>query len=108
MCRLEDGSIFCWGKNDNGQLGTGVSVSHITNKSLIPLKVTGISTAIQVSNGESHSCALLENGKIMCWGRGDRGQLGSDKSYIQNTPVEVPELTRLFKFQMVEVTLVLF
>ena len=51
---------MCWGAGESGQLGDGA-----TNGSNSPVEVLG-TTAIQVSNGESHSCALLENGKIMC------------------------------------------
>jgi alpha-tubulin suppressor-like RCC1 family protein len=67
-----DGTVGCWGRNYEGQLGTG-SLSDMP----APVTVEGISEAEMIASGRSHICALVQQGKkILCWGLGDDGQLG--------------------------------
>jgi len=67
-----DGRSYCWGRNDNGQLGTG----NTTNLSQ-PTSVTlsGISFA-NLDCGYSSTCAVTTTGAVYCWGRNDTAQLG--------------------------------
>ena len=53
------------------QLGDASTVSTDT-----PVEVQGITTATQVSAGVWHTCALLSNGHIRCWGENENGELG--------------------------------
>jgi len=71
---VENGSLYCWGDNDYGQLGTGD-----TNQRNLPTYVNlGGSSVISVEAGTGHTCAIVENGSIYCWGRNHKGQLGND------------------------------
>jgi alpha-tubulin suppressor-like RCC1 family protein len=54
-----------------------------------PLQVTGITTAKSIAAGLWHSCALLEEDVIMCWGYNEYGQLGDGTTTIREQPVEV-------------------
>jgi alpha-tubulin suppressor-like RCC1 family protein len=89
---LRDGSVKCWGNNLGGQLGDGKSYPE-ENSSLTPVTVVGISNAIAVSAGGDHTCALLRDGSVKCWGDNFYGQLGDGKSYPKEnrslTPVTV-------------------
>jgi len=73
----ETGQVLCWGYNGAGQLGIG-SVSNVYNPStsrtvnLSP----DLSAAVQISLGLYYTCALIEDGRIKCWGYNDHGQLG--------------------------------
>ncbi len=67
------GAIMCWGDNTYGQLGYGV----IGGSSADPNPVSGILNAESVSGGQTHTCAVLNNGNARCWGRNNRGQLGT-------------------------------
>jgi alpha-tubulin suppressor-like RCC1 family protein len=75
---LDAGQIRCWGHNFNGQLG----LNHNQNIGDDPgetqiLTNVGINAAArQISCSGSHTCAVLTNGDVRCWGRGDSGQLG--------------------------------
>jgi len=69
---LDTGSVFCWGSNDSGQLG----IDSDADFSVTPTPVVDIANAISISAGESHSCAVLSNGRAMCWGENGDGQLG--------------------------------
>jgi len=57
--------------------------------SMVPVEVVGVSTAIQASAGEKHTCALLSSGKVNCWGNNPDGQLGNGSNVKSGAPVEV-------------------
>ena len=85
--RLSDGTVKCWGNNLDGQLGDG----SITN-SPTPVEVSGISTATAIAAGgpfSNHTCAVLSNGTVKCWGPNSSGQLGDGSFTNSPTPVEV-------------------
>jgi len=91
-CALTDNrQIWCWGDNTYGQLGRGVSTIADYN----PVKVTGINTAIAIGSGEFHSCALLENRSVRCWGRNNHKQLGVNGPATSNIPLKVRGLSEI-------------
>jgi len=78
--RVYDGGVLCWGDGAVGQLGAPSSElcnSELGNNpcSAEPLD-TGLATVAQIASGESHTCALLTDGTVRCWGANDAGQLG--------------------------------
>ena len=77
---LDDGSVACWGDNSNGQLGDGSRVSSLIPQKSMPLG----RKAIEISSGSYHTCALLDDGSIRCWGSNSFGQLG-DGTTIERT-----------------------
>ena len=81
-----DGTPMCWGDNSGGKLGDGSM-----NSSLSPVRVTLPSgrKAIKLALGSYHSCALLDNGSITCWGRNTYGQLGDGTTNQSSTPTAV-------------------
>ena len=80
-----DTSVSCWGNNSNGQLGNGSSVT----KSPIPVNVSNLSNAAQLSGGSLFACALKTDGTTVCWGANTDGQLGNGNKIDQKTPVSV-------------------
>ncbi|MFO0649175.1 MAG: hypothetical protein U0326_23235 [Polyangiales bacterium] len=68
-----DGSVWCWGLNDAGELGQGTSdtMAHPT-----PVRVTLPMAARQVAAGAFHVCALLTDGTVQCWGDDKYAQSG--------------------------------
>ena len=83
---LIDNTIKCWGYNSNGQLGNGSAGGF----SRVPLAVTGINNAISISSGAYHSCALLIDHTVKCWGSNNYWQLGNASASI-NTNWPVPQ-----------------
>lgn len=75
---LHTGTVRCWGEqNGDGRLGYGNSEDigdDETPKSAGDVNVGG--PVKQIAAGGRHTCALLESGKVRCWGRGDLGALG--------------------------------
>jgi alpha-tubulin suppressor-like RCC1 family protein len=71
-CALaSDGRVFCWGLNENGQLGDGTQ----TNRSS-PRVVSGTLRFVQVSAGAYHTCAVTAENRAYCWGNDENGRLG--------------------------------
>jgi alpha-tubulin suppressor-like RCC1 family protein len=78
---LDDGSVKCWGINSSGQLGIGDTAPRGDGPDEMGDSLTGASlgagrTATAVSSGSSHTCALLDDGAVKCWGLNNAGQLG--------------------------------
>ena len=82
---LTGGSVKCWGRNSEGQLGAGSS----TPDSNAPVAVAGLTSATQIAGGGSHSCALLGDQTIRCWGANGDGRLGDGTTFLRTTPVAV-------------------
>jgi len=72
-CRvITGGHITCWGRNVNGQLGTG-STDAKSSPALVGL---GGATATAVAVGAVHTCAVMTDTTVKCWGRGEFGRIG--------------------------------
>ncbi len=85
---MTTGGIRCWGLNGGGQLGDGKFADSSS-----PVGVSGLASGrISVAVGGAHVCALSGRGGVKCWGRNDRGQLGSGTNADQNTPIDVAGL----------------
>ena len=74
---LDDDSLVCWGQNDNGQLGDGTIVDKNTPTTVL---LGQDRTAKAISTGEKHTCAILDDNSLKCWGRNNNGQLGIGSS----------------------------
>ena len=78
---LDDDSVKCWGRNDYGQLGHGNTFSAATNVGEMGDNLRAVDlgpgrTAKMIDAGDYHTCALLDDDSVKCWGRNDYGQLG--------------------------------
>ena len=81
----DDGDLYCWGRNGNGQLGIG-SMGSSTWKTR-PTRTNSLgSDAVSVSMGEQHTCAVLDTGVLKCWGRNNHGQVGAGPGGDEDTP----------------------
>jgi len=89
-CALgSNGKAYCWGSNEDGQLGNNSTTNALTpitvNQGEIP---AGVSLT-QISLGEHHTCVTDSSYKIYCWGKGNFGQLGNNSTTDALTPVRV-------------------
>ncbi|MDH4416300.1 MAG: fibronectin type III domain-containing protein, partial [Acidovorax sp.] len=77
--------IYCWGKNDRGQLGDGTTTQR--------LEFVQVSTqtgdARSLAAGDLHTCVVNGAGTMSCWGYNSDGQLGDGTTTQRNTPTVV-------------------
>ena len=110
------GGVKCWGMNDRGQLGTGGNGIKCARDGedvdadvcqgseqcgrwgyeschAEPVDVLGLGSGVQsIVAGYSHSCALMMDGAVKCWGANGSGQLGDGTQVDRLTPVGVSGL----------------
>ena len=72
---LSDKSVKCWGSNVSGQTGGGTQNGHLT-LSGTPGNPLGDTKATAIAAGDYHTCAILTDDTIKCWGSNVRGQTG--------------------------------
>ncbi|MCA1684031.1 MAG: chromosome condensation regulator, partial [Actinobacteria bacterium] len=77
---LDTGGVRCWGENLYGQLGygntTNLGDNNATPDTAGPVRLGSGRTAIAISAGDAHTCAVLDDGSVRCWGFGANGRLG--------------------------------
>ncbi len=83
-----DGKVWCWGANDQGQLGNG-SVSAF----VLPAEVPGLANVTEIAAQGYGTCALNTSNEVWCWGYNNEGQLGiGKKSLREASPTRVQGL----------------
>lgn len=87
---MSDGLVECWGFALNGQLGDG-STNSVGGPT--PVVVKNLSGVIAITAKRDHSCALLKNWTLSCWGYGSSGETGNGTYGDQNTPQNVTGLS---------------
>ena len=77
----DDGRVVCWGSNSRGRLGVGDTDARGDDPAemgdhLVPVDLGHGRTAVDVALGNLHTCALLDDHTVKCWGDNGDGQLG--------------------------------
>jgi alpha-tubulin suppressor-like RCC1 family protein len=79
-CALSaEGDVHCWGSSSDGALGDGVlpPPDEPSSRVIAPTKVKGLGAkAVDLDVGNSHSCVVLEDGGVACWGANYADVLG--------------------------------
>jgi alpha-tubulin suppressor-like RCC1 family protein len=82
-CALtSDGTAYCWGANNAGQLGDSTTTVRAA-----PTKVAGGYKFASIAAGDVHTCGrLLADNTVLCWGLNRFGELGDDKAAFRISP----------------------
>ena len=95
---LEQGGVKCWGNEGDGRLGNGIATQHsvLSGIQFFPVDVLAesgnsgnLSEVAQLFSGAFHSCGLISNGKMKCWGDNSYGRLGDGTTHDRGRPVAV-------------------
>lgn len=82
------GAAYCWGSNNQGQLGTGDTTDSNT-----PQPVKGLESGVaSIDAGYKHNCAVTTTGQVKCWGTNSAGELGDSTTTNSKVPVAVKDL----------------
>ena len=82
------GAVRCWGNNKYGQLGDGTGEIRRS-----PVAIHGLEQGVaKVVTGWNHTCAVMGNGEVKCWGWNYYGQLGDETKASRTQPVNVRRL----------------
>ncbi|MDG0815430.1 RCC1 domain-containing protein [Bdellovibrio svalbardensis] len=81
----QNGKVVCWGRALEGQLGNGhlhefKGFAFATDESSYGMDITALEA------GTNFTCGLVANGRIVCWGQGDSGQIGNGQWINQSLP----------------------
>ncbi|TWW81064.1 BTB domain-containing protein 1 Regulator of chromosome condensation and [Takifugu flavidus] len=83
---VDNGEVYGWGYNGNGQLGLGNNGNQLTPCRLVALQGLCVQ---QVVSGYAHSLALTDEGLLYAWGANTYGQLGTGNKSNQLSPVQI-------------------
>lgn len=81
-----DGTIWAWGCNNQGELGNGT----VTTRSTTPVQVSGLTGVTAMSAGGYHSVALKSDSTVWAWGNNWEGEFGDGTNICRSTPAQVP------------------
>jgi len=95
-CAVVGGTVWCWGDNTFGQVGNGSAAPMESS----PVEVTGLTGVLGLGAGNTglttspygHTCAILADRSLACWGAGTAGQLGDGGTSSRRSPVAVTVL----------------
>jgi hypothetical protein len=113
---LETGGVKCWGSNAEGQLGNSTTDDNVYPQSVcaeqgfifagggpscclvfatgapsaqVPEPGCYLTSATAITAGGDHTCALMNDGTVLCWGYNQHGELGDGTNFQRTTPVHV-------------------
>ena len=97
MGLTQDGMVYTWGRNNDGQLGNNSTIDSYTPVKVLKGEYDGTSylgdnennRVIAIAGGVYHSVALTEDGSVYAWGKNTYGMLGNNSTIISYTPVKV-------------------
>ena len=93
-CAVANARVFCWGSNEDGQLGDRNGGWLRWSTVPVAAAIDGNSAlngkeVVDVSAGDKFTCAVASDGSVACWGKGDNGRLGTNSTSGSTYPVSI-------------------
>lgn len=86
-CARAGGRVWCWGRDQYGQLGQNMVEGPTATK----VEVSLPNDAVALVAGSHHSCAVTVDMDVLCWGRNNEGQIGNGKTVNRQVPTLIDE-----------------
>lgn len=86
---LTSSETRCWGEGSAGQLG----ISGTAGDRSAPVSPFGLNAVVDIDAGTDHTCAVLYDGTLKCWGSDLLGQFGNGEAAGSTTPTTIPGLS---------------
>jgi alpha-tubulin suppressor-like RCC1 family protein len=87
---VESGQVYCWGANAQGELGDGTTDGRPRPRPVVAAAGDApLTNARALATGSSHSCALVGEGGVRCWGGNSLNQLGDGTTEVRTAAVVV-------------------
>jgi alpha-tubulin suppressor-like RCC1 family protein len=80
----DDGSVWCWGDSQFGQVGDGMMVDR-----LAPVELASFGRVVDIVANTEHTCARTDTGAVYCWGNNPYGQIGDTTITPRPAPTPV-------------------
>jgi alpha-tubulin suppressor-like RCC1 family protein len=90
LALMQDGTVWAWGYNDNGQLGDVADVVRV-----VPAPIPNLTGVRALAAGTYHSLALKQDGTVWAWGLNNLGQLGDGTTVNRSDRMPVPGLANV-------------
>lgn len=88
-CGIRSGKVFCWGKNNVGQLGQGTTS---TTSTVVPVQVGTESDWLKIAVGIDTACGIRSGGSMYCWGADTTGLIADGFSGTKSSPTMVTQV----------------
>ncbi|MCB9584659.1 MAG: hypothetical protein H6718_04645 [Polyangiaceae bacterium] len=93
VCALSKGRVQCWGEGKHGQLGSGKKEDSARPQAVDLRRLSKAKAVKAIYAGGDRSCARFADGRLACWGDGEKGQLGDGSGKSSAQPVLVSGLS---------------
>ena len=95
--------VYCWGDNTFGQLGIGGGPSTNKMGTINPsFNIATYKNMFRIEAGANHTCVLMGNGDVFCWGRNNLGQLGIGNNDDQSSPKRISTISNVYSLSLGE------
>jgi len=89
FCAIVSEGVVCWGLNNYNQLNLESSTVYRSQ----PIYIDGLDAGVRdISAGSYHTCAVTQEGEVVCWGTNKSGQVGNGMTQEKSEPVRVSGL----------------
>ena len=92
------GGVLCWGRNNSGQLGNNTTANSTGPVIVLTAAATPLTGAVAIVTGDDnnmsngHTCAVISDGSVRCWGYNAEGELGDGTTVAKSVATLVPTI----------------
>jgi alpha-tubulin suppressor-like RCC1 family protein len=99
---LSNGTVYCWGANQQSELGDGGVVQRTAPSTPVNIAALGAVKIVELASAQLAKCGRTDDGSIWCWGENKNGILGINDGnvIVRATPVKANVLSTAAQLDM--------